>query len=106
MPANGHTSGVSVLGSDEERAEKRQPGRRFRRGRSKLKPDLLTCGFATWQSRPNGSETDCVQQLTGISFGKRLRGSGSVLIGRFATCFVCAACRFACPLARDIRKNT
>ena len=30
MPVNGHTSGVSVLGSDEKRAEQREPRRRMR----------------------------------------------------------------------------
>jgi hypothetical protein len=32
MPVNGHTSGVSVLGSDKKRAEQREPRRRMRDG--------------------------------------------------------------------------
>jgi len=77
-PAIGYTPSVNVLGSDEKRAEQRQPRRWVRRWRRSLKPELLSSSFIIWE-RQSDSKTGCIQLLTGISFGKRLWRQSCVL---------------------------
>jgi len=51
MPMNGHTSGVSVLGSDEKRAEKRRPWRwTGNANRQWMRRDLDRVKFDDWVS--------------------------------------------------------
>ena len=82
---------VSVLGSDEKRAEQRELRRRMRRQRSEVQPELLSFGVTTCQRQRGSCRRDCAQLLSGISFRKRLRGRSSVRWRCRATGLVSAA---------------
>src|SRR5919106_3052273 len=91
MPVNGHTPSVSVSGSDEKRAEHREPQRQVRRRCCSLEPELLSSGFTGWQRQRDSGKTGCAELLTGISFCEWLRERSCILWRCCATGFVSAA---------------
>ena len=102
---NGHTSGVSVFGSDETNA-----GRRERRRR--MRADRHTCAN-NWSSREwlnvraDGWSRDKSEHLlfSRTTLDERLRCRAPVFLRDSATGHVCATVAFASLMARRVRQD-
>ena len=104
MPVNGHTSGVSVLGSDKKRAEQWEPRRKMR-GRLCTRNNFR---FATdGKSQQRGGRCGKRREILLIKTGFRegLNRWSSPLMGCCATSFVRTAPWLTCLQAWRIRHD-
>ncbi len=105
MPVNGHTSGVSVLGSDKKRAEQREPRRRMRDGLC-MRNEFRFARDGKGQQR-GGCCGQCREiLLIKTRFRERLNRRSSPLMGCCATSLIRAASRLTRLWAGRICHNT
>ena len=105
MPGNGHTTGVSVFGSDEANAGRRERGRRMHtrwRACAKNWPDRE--GLNVPGDRGDWGKLQHLL-LGGTVLRKRWRGGAGVFSGDRAAGHVCATSAFASLVARRVREN-
>jgi len=104
MPVNGHTSGVSVLGSDKKCAEQREPRRRMRDWLC-MKNNSRFAAAGKGQQRGGRCGKRCEILLIKTRFRERLNRRSSTLMGCFATGNVRTAPRLTRLRARRIRHD-
>lgn len=102
---NGHTPGVSVLGSDEKRAKKRESRHGSERDfNARIDGRVGRClnGERSWNA--GGTCSDVL--LVGHRFRQRLSGWSSALVRCGAACLIRAATRHTWFLARSVFDDT
>src|SRR3954462_9826552 len=95
MPVNGHTSGVSVFGSDETNTVRGQRRRRMRARRKVFARQLRRKGYRERVDYWNGNNPDDLLLLRDFALVERLRDRRGGAFRDSATRLVCAAIHLA-----------